>query len=78
MLFHLIWNQFFSFQHLSDTDNSFMCIWDEYIIVRGGNEIAYDLLKVFFKKNLVMWSDNHIGQNKDLPILPKNKKENTF
>ncbi|KAJ8955927.1 hypothetical protein NQ314_006821 [Rhamnusium bicolor] len=51
--------------HLSNTDDAFMCIWDESITGRGGNEIASCLLKVFShpnfpkRKNLVMWSYNY-------------------
>lgn len=61
--------------HLSDTDDAFMCIWDESVTGRGGNEIASCLLKVishqnFHKRNnLVIWSDNCIGQNKNKIIL---------
>ncbi|KAJ8926657.1 hypothetical protein NQ314_020959 [Rhamnusium bicolor] len=61
--------------HLYDTDDAFMCIWDESITGRGGNEIASCLLKVFShpnfpkRKNLAMRSDNCIGQNKNKIIL---------
>lgn len=61
--------------HLSDTDDAFMCLWDESLTGRGGNEIASGLLKVILhsnfpkRKNLVMWSDNCIGQNKNKIIL---------
>lgn len=52
-----------------------MCLWDESVTGRGGNEIASCLLKVLLcpnfpkRKNLVMWSDNCIGQNKNKIIL---------
>lgn len=60
---------------MSDTDDAFMCIWDESITGSGGNEIASCLLKVVShpnfpkRKNLVIWSDNCIGQNKNKIIL---------
>lgn len=61
--------------HVADTDDAFMCLWDESLTGRGGNEIASCLQKVFShpdfikRQNLVLWCDNCIGQNKNKIIL---------
>ena len=61
--------------HLSDTESAHMCLWEETLTGRGGNEIASCLFKVlslenFPKRNkLIVWSDNCIGQNKNKIML---------
>ena len=61
--------------HISDTATAHMCLWDESITGRGGNEISSALLKCLtlqansLKRNLVIWSDNCIGQNKNKMLL---------
>ncbi|CAH2006901.1 unnamed protein product [Acanthoscelides obtectus] len=61
--------------HISDTGTAHMCLWDESITGRGANEIGSALLKCLnlpalnMKKNLVIWSDNCIGQNKNKMML---------
>lgn len=55
---------------LGDTHHSYMCMWDETVAGRGGNEIASCLLKVLNsevtkKTRLIVWSDNCVGQNKN-------------
>lgn len=61
--------------HISDNSTAHICLWNESISGRGGNEIASALLKILarqvfpFKRNLIIWSDNCIGQNKNRMIL---------
>lgn len=61
--------------HISDNSSAHMCLWNESITGRGGNEISSAILKVLegrsfpFKKNLIIWSDNCIGQNKNRMLL---------
>ncbi|KAJ4429539.1 hypothetical protein ANN_21708 [Periplaneta americana] len=56
--------------HVSDTEDAYMCLWNESVSGRGGNEIVSSLLKVISllpsnKRKLVIWTDNCIGQNKN-------------
>lgn len=59
--------------HVSDSETGIMCLWDESVTGRGGNEITSALLKVFCtaqgmflrKPKCVIWSDNCTGQNKN-------------
>ncbi|KAJ8966126.1 hypothetical protein NQ314_003733 [Rhamnusium bicolor] len=59
----------------SDLEYAFMCLWNESLTGRGGNEIASGLLKTLSqdsfqsRKRLVIWSDNCIGQNKNKIML---------
>ena len=60
--------------HLGDYNKGFMFVWHEGLSGRGGNEIASCLLKFLQsrftnKKNLVIWSDNCTGQNKNQMLL---------
>ncbi|KAJ8941254.1 hypothetical protein NQ314_010452 [Rhamnusium bicolor] len=54
--------------HMCDTDKA-MCMWHEGIAQRGSNEMISCLLQVFnandLKDDLVVWSDNCAGQNKN-------------
>ncbi|KAJ4430817.1 hypothetical protein ANN_19408 [Periplaneta americana] len=55
---------------VGDILQSYMCMWEEHIGGRGGNEIASCLLKVLNmgiteKKRLIIWSDKCAGQNKN-------------
>ncbi|KAK5640415.1 hypothetical protein RI129_011226 [Pyrocoelia pectoralis] len=50
--------------HLSDTECAYMCLWEETLTGRGGNEIASCLLKALSQE-----TDNCIGQNKNKIML---------
>jgi hypothetical protein len=55
---------------IEDIGQSIMCMWNESIGNRGGNEISSCLLKVLNqeitnKDHLVIWCDNCSGQNKN-------------
>ncbi|KAJ8971851.1 hypothetical protein NQ314_000513 [Rhamnusium bicolor] len=60
---------------LSDLECAFICLCDESLTGRGGNEIPSGLLKALSqdsfqtRKKLVIWSDNCIGQNKNKIML---------
>lgn len=60
---------------LLDNGTANMCLWDESMTGRGGNEIASALLKCTFSqtcplnRKLVIWCDNCIGQNKNKMLL---------
>lgn len=56
--------------HVGDTEDAYMCLWNESVSGRGGNEIVSSLLKVLSllptnKRKLIIWTDNCIGQNKN-------------
>ncbi|CAH1113981.1 unnamed protein product [Psylliodes chrysocephalus] len=56
--------------HIADTNEAFMCIWNETEASRGSNEIMSCLLKVLNsnvteKEKLNIWCDNCTGQNKN-------------
>lgn len=61
--------------HLSDVECAYMCLWEESLTGRGGNEISSCLLKALLqsdfprKKKLIIWTDNCIGQNKNKIML---------
>ncbi|CAH1114807.1 unnamed protein product [Psylliodes chrysocephalus] len=60
--------------HLSDSNSAFMCMWNESIGGRGGNEIASCLLRVLNmgitdKRHITIWCDNCAGQNKNRMVL---------
>lgn len=61
--------------HISDNSSACMCLWNESITGRGGNEIASAVFKILlsgvfaFKRNLTIWSDNCIGQNKNRMMI---------
>lgn len=59
--------------HMCDTNKAVMCMWHEGIAQRGSNEMISCLLQVFnthdFKDNLVVWSDNCSGQNKNRVMI---------
>lgn len=61
--------------HLSDVECAYMCLWEESLTGRGGNEVSSCLLKALLqedfpkKKKLIIWSDNCIGQNKNKIML---------
>jgi hypothetical protein len=61
--------------HLADFGKGYMHMWHECIAGRGGNEISSCLLHILnkesvpLKKNLIIWSDNCIGQNKNRMII---------
>lgn len=61
--------------HLSNNNESYMCMWNESLGGRGGNEIASCIMKfvnaiALPKKDiLTIWSDNCAGQNKNRMVL---------
>lgn len=62
--------------HVDKDDRAFMCIWHEAISSREASEITSCLLTVYnremrpsLKKDLVVWSDNCPGQNKNKIII---------
>ena len=60
--------------YVGDTMESYLCMWDESVAGRGGNEIPSCVLKVLNKgitnkKNLIVWSDNCGAQNKNRIIV---------
>lgn len=61
--------------HVADTNIAFMCLWNEAMTGRGGNEVGSVLLKMLLsgnltaKKKVTIWSDNCIGQNKNRMVL---------
>lgn len=61
--------------HMSDNGNAYMCLWNESLTGRGGNEVASALLAVLnrrdlpVKRKLTIWTDNCIGQNKNRMLL---------
>lgn len=62
--------------HVADTNVGIMCLWDESLSGRGGNEVGSVILKALLshdifatKDKLIVWSDNCIGQNKNRMLL---------
>lgn len=59
--------------HICETSKAIMCMWHEGIAQRGSNEIISCILQVFnsyyYKRNLVIWSDNCSGQNKNRNMI---------
>lgn len=63
--------------HISDTESGIMCLWEETLTGRGGNEIASALFNFFLshtemfvkKQKIIVWSDNCAGQHKNRIFL---------
>lgn len=61
--------------HVSDDDTATMCFWSEDVGGRGANEVATSVHKFLTqelhskKENLIVWSDNCCGQNKNKMII---------
>ena len=56
--------------HVCDTEDAYMCLWNESVTGCGGNEIVSTMLKVISllpskKRKLVIWTVTCIGQNKN-------------
>ncbi|KAJ8929459.1 hypothetical protein NQ314_017839 [Rhamnusium bicolor] len=78
-MFYLRQLSCFNFEvRVEDIGQPIMCMWNESIGNRGGNEISLCLVKVLIvntgiteKKHLVIWSDNCCGQNKNRMMMFK-------
>ncbi|KAJ8964388.1 hypothetical protein NQ314_004957 [Rhamnusium bicolor] len=60
--------------NFGDNKRFYMCFWHEGLAGRGGNEVASCLLRVLnmgisHKRNIVVWSDNCLVQNKNKMIV---------
>lgn len=60
--------------HVGDIGKGYMFLWHEGVSGRGANEVASCLLHLLnkgltYKRNLIIWSDNCAGQNKNKIIL---------
>ena len=62
--------------HINNDDRAFMCLWHEAIASRGASEIASCLFYIYnhgrhppLQKNLIVWSDNCGGQNKNKIVI---------
>ena len=60
--------------HDKSLNRGIMCIWPEYLGGRGSNKIGsyiweYFSAEITDKKDLILWSDNCCGQNKNKNLI---------
>ncbi|KAG8230568.1 hypothetical protein J437_LFUL011181, partial [Ladona fulva] len=61
--------------HICNSNDAFMCVWPEFTVGRGADEIGSCLLRVIpkirgdMKKKLIVYSDSCAGKNKNFPIM---------